>query len=83
MNSYRQESCRSRSFRGRFLKTRLDKMLEVARPVGGLEFGGLVLSDVIEGAHGVHVEVGGLALGQLNASDAEGPNVNLTKAICA
>ena len=37
----------------------------------------LILRDVIEGAHGVHVEVGRLPLGELNAGDAERPDVDL------
>ena len=37
----------------------------------------LVLRDVVERTHGVHVEIGRLSLGQLNAGDTKGPDVHL------
>lgn len=38
------------------------EILGHALPFSGLQHGGVVLSDVVEGAHGVHVEEGGLPL---------------------
>ncbi len=52
-------------------------MPEHVAPLWGAEGGTVVLSDVVERAHGIHIEVWRLALGQLDASDAQRPHVHL------
>ena len=52
-------------------------MPEDLAPVRRADRGALVLSNVVERRHGVHVEVGRLPLGQLDAGDAERPDVHL------
>ena len=37
----------------------------------------IVLGNMVEGRHGVHVKVGRLTLGQLDAGDAQRPDVHL------
>ena len=53
-------------------------MSENVGPIRTSDGGTIVLSNVVEGAHRVHVEVGRLPLGQLDASDSQGPHVYLT-----
>ena len=46
------------------MKTLGDKLLECLRPfLRELEFRGIILSDVVKGTHGIHVEEGRLSLG--------------------
>ena len=52
-------------------------MPEDVAPGGIRQAWSLVLCDVVESAHGVHVEVRRLPLGELDARDAEGPDVDL------
>ena len=52
-------------------------MPEDLAPVRRADRGALVLSNVVERRHGVHVEVGRLPLGQLDAGDAQRPDVHL------
>ena len=59
------------------LKTRVNEVTEDVAPGWVGQARGLILRDVIEGGHGVHVEVGRLPLGELNAGDAERPDVDL------
>ena len=42
-----------------------------------IERGRLILRNVVQGTHGVEVEVGRLPLGQLDAGDAQRPDVDL------
>ena len=55
----------------------IDKVSEDGRPLGRRQLRRLVLSNVVQGTHRVHVEVGRFALGQLDARDAQRPHVHL------
>ena len=78
----RHELVLAQPLRGRplqrvLLETRVHEVSEDVAPGGVRECGGLVLGDVVQSTHGVHVEVGRLPLGQLDAGDAHGPDVHL------
>ena len=60
-----------------FLEAGVHEVPENVRPVRAGNGGAVVLSNVVQGAHGIHVEVGRLPLGQLDARDSQGPNVDL------
>ena len=68
---------RGRPLKRILLKTRVHKMPEDVTPGGVRKARSLILRDVVESAHGVHVEVRGLPLCELDAGDAEGPDVDL------
>ena len=52
-------------------------MPENVAPIRGIECRTVVLSYVIQRRHGIHVEVGRLPLGQLDARDPQRPHVHL------
>ena len=54
----------------------VDEVLEVGRPLL-LDFGWLILNDVVEHTHMVFSNVGRLAHGKFNREDAERPDINL------
>lgn len=58
------------------IQARLDELFEGFRVAAG-ELRGVVLGNEEEHPHGMELGVGRLALGQLDGSDAEGPDVRL------
>lgn len=52
-------------------------MLKVSGPIRGLHLGGFILGNMVQGTHGIHVEVGWFALSQFYACDAQGPYIHL------
>ena len=71
------QSLRRRTLSRVLLETSVHKVSEDVTPGGVGQTWRLILRNVVKRAHGVHVEIGGLSLRQLNAGDPKGPNVHL------